>query len=227
MAGYREFQTGEVRTAANVNDFLMEQSVMTFADDAARTTALAAVLREGLLTYNWDTNALERYDGTAWVPAAPDVAGIGSNVVSTTKTDTFSTSSSSFTAITGLAATITPSSATAKVLVMVHISANDAQAGAASNFRLMRGATAVSIGDASGSRNRATVSFKEDSGDSRGTSPLAFMFLDSPGVATATTYSVEIAVNAAFRINTTMADPDSDIPGARTTSSITVIEVAA
>jgi hypothetical protein len=68
MAGYREFVTGEVLTAANVNGFLMNQAVMVFADDAARTTALSGVLVEGMLTYNLDTKALEVYDGTAWGP---------------------------------------------------------------------------------------------------------------------------------------------------------------
>jgi hypothetical protein len=68
VAGYREFQTGEVLTAANVNGFLMEQSIMTFADAAARDAALTAVLREGMLAYNLDTKALEVYDGTAWGP---------------------------------------------------------------------------------------------------------------------------------------------------------------
>ena len=67
MAGYREFQTGEVLTAANVNGFLMNQAVMVFADDAARTTALSGVLAEGMLTYNLDTQALEVYDGTSFV----------------------------------------------------------------------------------------------------------------------------------------------------------------
>jgi hypothetical protein len=68
VAGYREFQTGEVLTAANVNNFLMNQAVMVFADDTARTTALGAVITEGMLTYNLDTKALEVYDGTAWCP---------------------------------------------------------------------------------------------------------------------------------------------------------------
>ena len=68
MAGYREFQTGEVLTAANVNGFLMNQAVMVFADDAARDTALAGVITEGMLTYNLDTKALEVYDGTDWGP---------------------------------------------------------------------------------------------------------------------------------------------------------------
>jgi hypothetical protein len=67
VAGYREFQTGEVLTAANVNDFLMNQAVMVFADATARTSALSGVLAEGMLTYNLDTQSLEVYDGSAFV----------------------------------------------------------------------------------------------------------------------------------------------------------------
>ena len=67
MAGYREFLTGEVLSAANVNNFLMNQVVMVFADDSARTAALAGVLAEGMLTYNLDTRTLEVYDGTAFI----------------------------------------------------------------------------------------------------------------------------------------------------------------
>jgi hypothetical protein len=64
--------TGEVLTAANVNDFLMKQSVMVFADGAARDSALGTAIAggnalvEGMLTYNKDTEAVEVYDGTSW-----------------------------------------------------------------------------------------------------------------------------------------------------------------
>jgi len=43
MAGYHLFSTGEVLTAANVNDYVMKQTVMVFAAAAARTTALSGV----------------------------------------------------------------------------------------------------------------------------------------------------------------------------------------
>lgn len=72
MAGYREFVTGEVLTASNVNDFLGKQAVMKFADEGARNTALGTAvggsnaLREGMVVYLDDTNALQYYDGAAW-----------------------------------------------------------------------------------------------------------------------------------------------------------------
>jgi hypothetical protein len=66
-AGYRNFQTGEVLTATNVNTYLNEQTVMVFADAAARTTALSGVLAEGMVTYLKDTNQIEVYNGSSWV----------------------------------------------------------------------------------------------------------------------------------------------------------------
>ena len=65
-AGYKLFNTGDVLTAAQVNTYLMQQSVMVFANSAARTSALSGVLAEGMLSYLVDTNAVEKYDGSSW-----------------------------------------------------------------------------------------------------------------------------------------------------------------
>ena len=76
-AGYKLFNTGDVLTAAQVNTYLMQQSVMVFASSAARTTALSGVLAEGMLSYLQDTNAVEKYDGSSWVAiAAGDIEGV-------------------------------------------------------------------------------------------------------------------------------------------------------
>jgi hypothetical protein len=65
-AGYKLFNTGDVLTAAQVNTYLMQQTVMVFANSSARTTALSGVLAEGMLSYLLDTNAVEKYDGSSW-----------------------------------------------------------------------------------------------------------------------------------------------------------------
>jgi hypothetical protein len=65
--GFLDFTPGQVLTAAQVDDYLMRQAVMRFADSAARTTALSTVLVEGMMSYLKDTNAVEVYDGSAWV----------------------------------------------------------------------------------------------------------------------------------------------------------------
>lgn len=70
MAGYREFQTGEVLTAANVNNFLMKQTVMVFSSSAARASAIGTP-NEGMVSYLTDTDAVEVYDGSGWISVAP------------------------------------------------------------------------------------------------------------------------------------------------------------
>ncbi len=65
-AGYKLFTTGSVLTAAEVNTYLNEQTVMVFNDATARTTALSGVLAEGMVTYLKSTKVVEIYNGTAW-----------------------------------------------------------------------------------------------------------------------------------------------------------------
>jgi hypothetical protein len=77
-AGYKLFNTGDVLTAAQVNTYLQEQTVMVFANAAARTTALTSVLAEGMVSYLKDTNATEVYDGSSWVAIgnSGDITGV-------------------------------------------------------------------------------------------------------------------------------------------------------
>jgi hypothetical protein len=64
-AGFRTFVAGEVLTAAQVNTYLMEQAVMTFADATARDAAVTSPT-EGMVAFLKDTNNLVAYDGSAW-----------------------------------------------------------------------------------------------------------------------------------------------------------------
>lgn len=75
--GYKDFTVGQVLTSAEVDGYLMQQTVMKFADASARTTALTGVLAEGMLSYLADTNAVEKYDGSAWTAiGAGDIEGV-------------------------------------------------------------------------------------------------------------------------------------------------------
>ena len=70
-AGAKLFTSGSVLTAAQVNTYLMDQAVMRFADEAARTSAFDGVgeptLAEGMMSYLMDTDSVQVYDGSAWV----------------------------------------------------------------------------------------------------------------------------------------------------------------
>lgn len=65
--GYKDFTVGQVLTSAQVDGYLMQQTIMKFADASARTTALSGVVAEGMFSYLADTNATEYYDGSSWV----------------------------------------------------------------------------------------------------------------------------------------------------------------
>jgi hypothetical protein len=73
--GFKTFTTGEVLTAADTNGYLM-QGILVFASSAARASAVTSP-QEGQYSYLKDTNALEYYDGAAWVGApVGDITGI-------------------------------------------------------------------------------------------------------------------------------------------------------
>jgi hypothetical protein len=63
--GFKDFATGEVLTAADVDGYLM-QGVLVFADAAARDAAITSP-QEGQCCYLKDTDAVQTYSGTAWV----------------------------------------------------------------------------------------------------------------------------------------------------------------
>lgn len=76
-AGYKLFNTGDVLTAAQVNTYLMQQTVMVFASATARNTALSGILAEGLVCYLTDTNDFQIYDGAAWQSyGSGDITGV-------------------------------------------------------------------------------------------------------------------------------------------------------
>lgn len=66
--GHKVFTNGAVLGASDLNDYLMLQTVMRFADASARDTALSGVLTEGLVAYLKDVDTITMYTGSAWVP---------------------------------------------------------------------------------------------------------------------------------------------------------------
>ena len=81
--GFKVFAVGEVLTAADVNDYLMEQSISIFADSTARDAQITSPI-EGMFCYLADTNELQFYNGSAWVGyiGEGDITGVtaGTNI---------------------------------------------------------------------------------------------------------------------------------------------------
>jgi hypothetical protein len=162
--------------------------------------------------------------GLKW--AAPAGGGKVLQVLSTTKSDSFTSASTSFADITGLSVSITPSSASSKVLVLYNVSGSQAVAAQIARSRLMRGSTEINIGDAASTRARGTSDPFSVASQIIGTT-IAGSFLDSPATTSATTYKFQIATSGGtVYINRSEDDSDSTIRS-RTVSTITVMEIGA
>jgi hypothetical protein len=70
--GWREWVAGEQLTDEKMQNFLMDQAVMRFANASARDTALSEVLSEGMVAYLDDINTVEVYDGSEWTELTGD-----------------------------------------------------------------------------------------------------------------------------------------------------------
>ena len=157
------------------------------------------------------------------IPKAALPTGSVLQVVSTTKTDTFSTASTSYVDITGLSVSITPTSSTSKIFVMLSISGSES---AGWGYQLMRGSTAICIGDSGGgSRKQASggMSVRDTNGVNNG----SVTYLDNPATTSSTTYKVQMYVpSSTGYVNRTYGDIDATYT-IRSASTITVMEIAA
>ena len=162
-----------------------------------------------------------RGDG-AW--AVPSDNGKVLQVVSTTKTDTFTTTSTSYTDITGMSASITPSSASNKILVLVEINGGALDQ---AYIKLVRGATDIDVGTSVGSRTAGSGSDFYNIGVSGTIRNNHLSFLDSPSTTSSTTYKIQGRIISAttFAINRSTNDADNSNLS-RTASNITLMEIA-
>ena len=156
-------------------------------------------------------------------------AGAVLQVVSTTKTDTFSTTNTAYTDITGLSASITPTSSSSKILVFGHVDVGSS-ADVLVALQIVRDSTAVGIADAAGSRVRAGFGryLGTAATGSAAHSNVPFGFYDSPATTSSTTYKIQISSNLAGTLLVNRGSVDTDAGGIwRGSSTITVMEIAA
>lgn len=64
-AGFKVWSTGDLVNASDFNTYIMEQTVMVFADASARDSAISSPA-EGMFAFLKDTNVLSFYDGSSW-----------------------------------------------------------------------------------------------------------------------------------------------------------------
>lgn len=162
--------------------------------------------------------------GIKWAAVA---AGGGKvlQIVSTTKSDTFTSSSTTAVDVTGLSVTITPSLSSSKVMVFANVNGNGAP-GNGSMYVLLRDSTQIADPTSPGSRAAGFGSiYLNDAAQIASTS---VNFLDSPATTSATTYKIQGFCTSAgsFNVNRSSNDTNSSAY-VRTVSSITVMEIGA
>jgi hypothetical protein len=144
-------------------------------------------------------------------------------VVSTTKTDTFNVTSATYADITGFSVSITPSSASNKILVLVNI--NAVTASDQGFWRLVRDSTAISVGTSVSSRI-ASSGGNLYSGVTENIISNSLNFFDSPNTTSSTTYKVQVyGKTGVAYVNRPTLDTDNSNFN-RSASTITVMEIA-
>ena len=148
-------------------------------------------------------------------------------IVQSVKTSVFRTSSLSWVDITGMTGTITPQSASNKIMVTGNFVLGTTNGGYF-HFRILRGTTAIDIGAADGNKTQATYSSFANAYGSQYNFSYTPMYLDSPSTTSATTYKCQLKVpwsGYGAVINSTYSDTDSDFFSTYQ-SNFTLIEVA-
>jgi hypothetical protein len=156
---------------------------------------------------------------TGTIPNSNLAAGNVIQIQTTTKTNTFNTTSTSFTDVTGLSVAITPSSTSSKVLINFSIGTHDLTGAGDFAYQIVRGSTAIALGDGSG--GTAATLGGTISGD-RGES-VAMTFLDTPSTTSATTYKIQVRTPSGTQMFINTRDGNSNYS---TISTITVMEIS-
>jgi hypothetical protein len=135
-------------------------------------------------------------------------------VVNTIKTNQFTTTSGSPVDVTGLSASITPSSTSSKVLVIAWVVISTSGGGGDGYARLVRDSTAIGNGD--------DGYFGQSAGqDYFGTHSKPITYLDSPATTSSTTYKIQV-----WGANTSYVNGRGLDASFRTSSGITLMEIS-
>jgi len=177
-----------------------------------------------------DTGVDKIVDGT--ITSSDLASGVGGKVlqvVSTIKTDTFSTTTtiaSGGALVTGLSATITPLSTSSKILILCTLHTDGTATVTQAYAWLARGSTKIGAGDNSGSR--IGVGTRGYYGDNNVSNALSMNYLDSPSTTSSTTYNVYVGTQGSGTVvvNRTINDTNNAGDGARTASTITLMEIS-
>lgn len=185
--------------------------ILPFASSTARGTALPTPT-DGQFSYLQDTNSTEFWNGSAWQA----LGGKFLQVVQTIKTDTFSTTSTSYVEVTGFSVSITPRATTSKILVIAQITTGHNVTDQVVATQLRRGTTGINLS----ATNDGYVPVRHPTDTALSATYVA---LDSPATTSATSYNVAMRVNT----GTGYFNRSQSYTTATSSSTIIAIEVGA
>lgn len=197
--------------------------VMVFADSTARSSAIPTP-SEGMITYLEDTDAVEKYDGSAFVNVSPGGLVAVKDVL---KTDTFSVSLSAGanTTVTGLSIDHALSDAGNKLLL--YASVNGGREFGYAGLAFSADGTLINVGDAASSR--ISLHSTTQTNDSNVSPSLPMSSSYSPGTTSTITYAINVfnlrTVTDTYYINRSPNDTNA-VTIARASSSFILMEVA-
>ena len=144
-----------------------------------------------------------------------------------TANKTYSYSSHTWTEITELATTITPSSTSSKILIMVNFGKIDINANGWVH-KLVRNSTDIGVGNSVGNRKQGTFSSNGQGEDGNHVNSISFQYMDSPATTSATTYKTYFAgEGTVLYLNRTANYTDStDSPHSTNICNMILMEVA-
>ena len=148
-------------------------------------------------------------------------------VVQAVKTDRFTTTSGTFVDITGYSATITPSSTSSKILVISSFHVSNGATSAYVRAQLLRGATALGLGDASGSATQITSTSSAGNSSDPDIFNVSYTYLDSPATTSATTYKWQMATYSSRTGTFNGSTGTAASNRLNSSSTITLMEIAA
>ena len=165
------------------------------------------------------------------VSSAKLASGVGGKVLdykSVTKTSVFTTTSGSFTDITGLSVSITPAASSLVLVLGACQYSTSGSGGSRQHIRLVRDSTPIAIGDAAGNRSQSTFSSEANGGGGEMRTGSLF-HLDTHGAngSTAVTYKFQAGAldGNTFQLNKSVSDSDSS-SYPRVASFLTILELA-
>lgn len=155
-----------------------------------------------------------------------------SQVVQVVKSDTFAgTPGAVWLDVTGLSVSITPTSASNKILIFADIKGAGTAGNSIVRTRLLRNSTAIYVGNAASNRPLSLGHYYggDTASDAFYIAQLGGTFLDSPATTSPVTYKIQIGSDANDRtayINRTNGDRDTAYFDSRVASSITLLEIS-